>query len=161
MVHRGAAAIFSMEGQMPRAFLRRFESLIRDEGSAAALSPASIIDEDDRVVVRYIPFEHVNKSARLVIAGITPGPNQLHLAYTEAQRLLREGRTDAEVLREAKRIGGFGGETMRPNLLRMLRHFRFRDILGIRDEEELWDARADLLHSTSVVPHMAARSIAT
>lgn len=142
---------------MPRALLSQFENLIREDGSAAAQSPASIISKDDRFIVRYIPFEHVNEHARLVIVGITPGPNQLDLAYSEAQRLLCAGRPHGEVLGEVKRIAGFGGDTMRPNLLRMLRHFGFRDLLGISDEGELWGARTDLLHSTSVVPHATFR----
>ena len=67
------------------------------------------------------------------------------------------GPSHDEVLREVKRVAAFGGRTMRPNLLRMLKHFGFAELLGIADEAELWGARADLLHSTSVVPHAAFR----
>src|SRR5690606_16410753 len=51
--------------------------------------------------------------------------------------------------------GAFGSDTMRPNLVKMLRHFGFDNILGIDDVASLWGSNAHLLHSTSVVPHAA------
>ncbi|WP_431266895.1 hypothetical protein [Dankookia sp. P2] len=68
------------------------------------------------------------------------------------------GASDAEVLRGVKSAAAFGGEAMRPNLLRMLRHFGMAEILGIEDEGELWGSRAGLLQSTSVVPHAAFKA---
>lgn len=62
------------------------------------------------------------------------------------------------ILREVKKVGAFGGPSMRPNLLKMLRHFRFEKLLGISDVESLWGSDADLLHSTSVVPHAAFKN---
>jgi hypothetical protein len=56
-----------------------------------------------------------------------------------------------------KKAGAFGGSTMRPNLLKMLRHFEFDRILGIEDVAHLWSTHVGLLHSTSVVPHAAFR----
>jgi hypothetical protein len=140
---------------MVRPLLDKFVELLRSKGPSITQTAECILAEDDRFILRYIPFEHVNEAAQLVIVGITPGPNQMKLAYGEAQRLLRAGRPQADILQQVKKIAAFGGNTMRPNLLRMLRHFRFRDLLGIDREEDLWGARADLLHCTSVVPHAA------
>ena len=58
----------------------------------------------------------------MVLVGITPGPMQLELSYEEAGK---SGASDETVLREAKRVAGFGGSSMRPNLVRMLNHFDF------------------------------------
>lgn len=108
--------------------------------------------------LRYTPFEYVNRDAKLVIVGITPGNTQLSLAYSKAQELLRQGHPVDVILREVKKVGAFGGPSMRPNLLKMLRHFRFEQLLGISDVESLWGSDADLLHSTSVVPHAAFKN---
>jgi hypothetical protein len=105
-----------------------------------------------------MPFEHVNREARLVIVGITPGVNQLELAYAESQRLLRLGKGEREILETVKNIAAFGGNAMRPNLLHMLRHFDFAAVLGIDDESKLWGTAAKLLHATSVVPHAAFKN---
>jgi hypothetical protein len=113
------------------------------------------LEKRGKYLLQYIPFEYVNKEAKIVIVGITPGPNQLTLAYDTAQKLLQTGRTENEILVEIKKAGAFGSSSMRPNLLKILRHFEFEKILGIKDVESLWDKDAGLLHSTSVIPHAA------
>ena len=105
----------------------------------------------------YMPFEHVNEAARLVIIGITPGPNQITESYELASTYLRLGWPEERIIREVKKTATFGGPQMRPNLVKMLRHFRFRDLLGIAREEDLWGRNADILHATSVIPHAAFR----
>ncbi|HEX4215434.1 MAG TPA: hypothetical protein VIA06_19110 [Candidatus Dormibacteraeota bacterium] len=132
-----------------------FAQILRENGAAAVRHPDTLLAKEPPYEVFYIPFEHVNRNARLIIVGITPGMNQLKMAYTETQRLLNLGTSTAEVLEAVKTFAAFGGDAMRPNLLRMLRHFNFAEILGIRDEADLWDGAATLLHSTSVVPHAA------
>lgn len=117
--------------------------------------PEFSLGRDGRYDLQYIPFEHVNRNAQLVIVGITPGNNQLNLAYITAQQLLRKGRPEEEILVEVKRAGAFGGKSMKPNLLKVLRHFHFEKLLGIDDVETLWGENVGLLHSTSVVPHAA------
>ena len=135
-----------------------FEPILRKSGSSAVRHPDTLLAKEAPYEIFYIPFEHVNRRARLVIVGITPGMNQLEMAYAEAQRLLQLGTSHAGVLEAVKTIAAFGGEAMRPNLLRMLRHFNFAKMLGISDEAELWDGASALLHSTSVVPHAAFKN---
>jgi hypothetical protein len=134
-----------------------FDSILRTSGSSAVRHPDTIVAKKPPYEVFYIPFGHVNRHARLVIVGITPGMNQLKMAYAEAQRLLKLGKTSGCVL-EAVKLAAFGGEAMRPNLLRMLRHFNFARILEISDEADLWGNASSLLHSTSVVPHAAFKN---
>lgn len=111
-----------------------------------------------RYDLQYIPFEHVNANARLVIVGITPGNNQLELAYSRAQQLLETGASVNEILIEIKKAGSFGGPAMKPNLLKLLRHFHFDKLLCIDDVTSLWAENAELLHSTSTVPHAAFKN---
>lgn len=140
---------------MKAACFDDFAHILRESGAAAVRHPGTLLAKEPPYEVFYIPCEYVNRRARLVIVGITPGVNQLEMAYAETQRLLSLGMSTAEVLVAVKRFAAFGGKAMRPNLLRMLRHFNFARILGIRHEADLWDGAATLLHSTSVVPHAA------
>ena len=143
---------------MTTARFDRFEPIIRKSGASAVRHPDTLLARELAYEVFYIPFEHVNRRARLVIVGITPGMNQLEMAYAEAQRLLHLGVSHAVILEAVKTLAAFGGEAMRPNLLRMLRHFNFAKMLEIRDEADLWDGASAMLHSTSVVPHAAFKN---
>jgi len=133
----------------------RFAQQMKLTGAGGVEMPDFSLGREGRYELRYIPFEHVNRAARLVIVGITPGPTQMRLAYGKAQELLRAGLDREAILTEVKKTGSFGGPGMRPNLVRMLRHFRFGELLGIADVNSLWDTNAHLLHSTSVVPYAA------
>ena len=119
---------------------------------------ALYLQQSIRHEVYYAPFEYINTQARLVIVGITPGVTQLKLAYAEAQRLLQSKTSEEDALRGIISAAAFGGQAMRPNLLRMLRHFDFAAILGIDDEAELWGSAAGCLHSTSVIPHATLKA---
>lgn len=124
---------------------------------AAVRTSASRLASEEHDVLVYIPFEHVERSARLVLVGIAPGPTQLEIAYEVAAKLIRSGASNEEILREVKRRAGFGGSSMRPNLVRMLNHFDFGAIFNVTDGDAFWADDCRLLHCTSVVPHAAFR----
>lgn len=113
------------------------------------------LGSEGRYSLEYVPFDHVNTDARLVIVGITPGPTQRDDAYDETSKLLGRGLPDEEILRGVKKYAGFGGPSMRPNLERMIDALAVMDLFGGGRAAELWQARAHLLHATSVVPHAA------
>lgn len=140
---------------MERNMFKRFSADLKRLGQRGVGTPQFSLGKEGRYSLQYIPFEHVNHEAKLVVVGITPGNNQLDLAYQTAQELLKAGRPVEEILTEVKKAGAFGGKSMKPNLLKLLRHFQFEKLLGIDDVESLWGANAGLLHSTSVVPHAA------
>ena len=142
---------------MERNLFYRYAPLIEQHGGSAQGRVDMEVGREPKHTLQYIPFEHVNSEARLVIVGITPGPSQIALAYTTAQSLLKSHRPIDEIMLEIKKIGAFGGASMRPNLVKILRHFRFDELLEIDDVESLWSENSSLLHSTSVVPHAAFR----
>ena len=135
--------------------LDRYRDLLVRLGAEAARQDATIIASSPRHVVRYVPFEHVNADARLVVVGITPGPTQIAMAYEAVRSAATAGTRQVDILIEAKRAAAFGGPTMRPNLGRMLEAFGFPRLLGIGAAEDLWGDAAGLMHATSVVPHAA------
>jgi hypothetical protein len=143
---------------MERNQFSRYSNHLMRLGAAGVGAPEFRLGKLGIYELQYTPFEYVNRDAKLVIVGITPGNTQLELAYQTAQKLLKVERPEAEVLVEIKKTGAFGGPSMKPNLLKMLRHFRFEALLGINDVESLWGSNAALLHSTSVVPHAAFKS---
>jgi hypothetical protein len=141
----------------PPIYLDRFRQILGSRGDASAQSPETILTAANRDTLYYTPFEYVNGTAKLSIVGITPGPEQLRLSYRTVADLLKRGVSDDQILLEAKKHGAFGGPSMRPNLLKMMRHFGFAKILEIESEELLWGKKAHLFHATSVVPHAAFR----
>lgn len=140
---------------MARTLFASYQTTLANLGALAALQPATLLDEDNKYRLFYIPFEHINKSARLVIVGITPGITQLQEAYDAIKIGTNAGLTSDALLVEAKRIGAFGGASMRPNLVRLINETGISRALHITDANKLWDNRCDLLHATSVVPHAA------
>lgn len=102
--------------------------------------------EDGVVSVVYAPVDYVNRQARVVILGITPGWHQTQIAY-ETSIALR-GASDDAVGREVKRKAAFAG-SMRRNLVTMLDELGVPRLLDLRSTEDLFAERADLLHSTS------------
>lgn len=127
------------------------DALVNYRKGAAALT----VDSDGRYSLEYVPFEHVNAGARIVIVGITPGATQRDESCAEAGRLLRQGLADDEILRRVKKLAAFGGPAMRPNLERMIDALGIMALVGGGRASELWGGRAHLLHATSVVPHAA------
>jgi hypothetical protein len=140
--------------------LNRFQSVLVQRGRGAVRSDATLLakSDDGRVEVFYVPFEHMNLEAKLVIVGISPGPNQMTLAYDAVQARLKTGLPQDFVLARAKREGSFGGPTMRPNLVKMLNFFGIPDLLNIAKAEDLWGTAWTDLQATSIVPHAAFRN---
>lgn len=48
-----------------------------------------ILGHEGKYDLWYTPFENVNRNAKLVIVGITPGNTQLEMAYKKSQDLLK------------------------------------------------------------------------
>lgn len=143
---------------MERNMFKRFSADLQRFGKGGVKATKFSLGQEGKYSLQYTPFEYINHDAKLVIVGITPGNNQLDLAYQTVQELLKSGRPEEEVLIEAMKVGAFGGKSMKPNLLKILRHFQFEKLLGIDDIETMWGVNAELLHSTSVVPHAAFKN---
>lgn len=143
---------------MKKNMFMRFSADLKRLGQEGVGALEFCLGKEGKYSLQYIPFEHIAREAKLVIVGITPGNTQLDLAYQAAQELLNTERPEEEILTEVKKVGAFGGKSMKPNLLKLLRHFQFEKLLGIDDVESLWGENAGLLHSTSVVPQAAFKN---
>lgn len=102
------------------------------------------------MTISYAPFEHIQRGARIVIVGITPGAQQARNALAEIRRQLTAGADHALALRAAKTFASFSGP-MRTNLVAMLDHIGLARWMGLDSTAELWTSRSDLVHFTSAI----------
>lgn len=102
-----------------------------------------------RVEVFYLPFEHLNPLAKIVLVGMSPGHKQMSVvADTVAEQLSRCGRVD---LPDLKRRGAFAGEKMRSNLCRMLDYYEIPGLAGVSSAAALFGSQWHYLHTTSLL----------
>lgn len=121
-------------------------------GGPAQIPPPFLLAREGRYSVHYIPFEHVNTRARLVVVGIAPGFVQWKNAMREAQRQLALGASDEALLRAARLSGAFSG-AIRPNFVALLDAIGVQHWLGIAGCASLFDADADLVHIGAILRH--------
>jgi hypothetical protein len=113
--------------------------------------PDLLISAPDRnYKIYYLPFEHVNRAARIALVGITPGPDQLESAYAKCAVLLQKGLPREEILEQIKVAAGFAGQ-MRAQLIKMLDYLDLPKRLNIERSDSLWRENSFLVHSTSIL----------
>ena len=70
-----------------------------------------LIEKDDSagrmLDIAYAPFDYVNKSAEIVIVGLTPGRQQMRNALVEARRCLKAGMNFEAGKKAAKIFASF------------------------------------------------------
>ncbi len=100
----------------------------------------------------YIPFESVNRAARVVVVGISPGFVQWKNAMREAQRRMAAGASTDEVLVAARQAGAFSG-AIRPNFVALLDAIGVQRWLGIAGCATLFGPDAGLVHIGAILRH--------
>jgi len=109
-------------------------------------------NEENQIEIYYAPFEYINKQAKVVIVGITPGLYQMKQSYTTVNKLYHENFSDDEILWQVKMNSSFAG-TMRKNLISMLDELKLHTYLGINSTAELFSSAKHLVHTTSVIKY--------
>ena len=105
--------------------------------------------KDGKVEIYWAPFDYINKDAKVVILGITPGWTQMELAFNYVLHHLKNENLE-QVQCEAKNHASFGG-AMRKNLIDMLDGIDLHKHLDIDSCEELFNEKSVLLHTSSVL----------
>jgi hypothetical protein len=142
---------------MDAPLLPRYADAIRALDLAAVKAPADIPGEfvlgsAGSLRACYLPFESVNRKARVVVVGITPGFTQWKNAVGEAQRQLAAGAGQDAVLQAARLAGAFSG-AIRPNLVALLDAIGVQRWLGIASCASLFGEHAELVHVTGILRH--------
>lgn len=101
------------------------------------------------IEVFYLPFEHLNPKARIVLVGMTPGHKQmLTVAEAVSTQLTRFGSID---LKAIKKNGAFAGLKMRSNLTRMLNYYDIPSLIGVSSGAALFESQWPSLQTTSLL----------
>ncbi|GGD49881.1 hypothetical protein [Paenibacillus nasutitermitis] len=115
------------------------------------LTDGLLMDREGGLSMYYAPHnEVVQPSARVVIVGITPGWQQMELAYRTFKQAIQQGLPEEDAFRHAKSSARFAG-AMRRNLLQMLGDLGLHAELGLPDIDSLFDDNCRLLHTTSAL----------
>jgi hypothetical protein len=109
-----------------------------------------LLASEGRLTVYWIPFERLNPTASVVIAGLTPGYGQMLAAFTAARDAVREGLDTEEILAQVARAASFAG-AMRTNMVWMLDAIGLANALEINSTAELFGDHDDLVHATSAL----------
>nr|WP_157336547.1 hypothetical protein [Paenibacillus lutrae] len=118
---------------------------------AQLLTEEFLIERCGPADMYYAPHnEYMNRSAQVVIIGLTPGWTQMKAAFEEARRGLELGLTQEAISKAAKEEASFAG-TMRHNLTGMLNTLGLHHYLGIPSCGELFLGHRNLLHTTSLL----------
>lgn len=136
-------------------YLARFADVIRTASEAAIRSDVTlggrlIAEKAGNLTISYAPFEHIERGARIVIVGITPGAQQAANALCEVRRRLLAGDDHATALAAAKIHASFSGP-MRANLVEMLDHIGVARWLNVSSTDKLWTTHSALAHFTSAL----------
>ncbi len=116
------------------------------------MNPDLLLWRDTPLSVYYAPWDWVNRAAKVMLVGITPGLYQATEALREARRCLREGLSNEETLRSADAVGSFSGP-MRANLITMLDGIGLARILGVDSTARLFDTRHHLAAHVSAIDY--------
>lgn len=110
-----------------------------------------LLQQENNLTVYYSPIgEYINTGAKVVIVGITPGFEQMRIAFEEATDALHHGASLEETARLVKYTASFAG-TMRRNLVQMLDALELPALLGIETTASLFHQHQELLHPTSLL----------
>jgi hypothetical protein len=110
-----------------------------------------VLAEEGALLIERSAFDHIERGARLVILGITPGAQQRELADAAFSNALSKCQSAAAASRSAKFAASFGG-AMRANLVRMLDEVGAASLLGLRSLADAFDpATQGEVHFTSAL----------
>ena len=103
-----------------------------------------LIKQDQNIKIYYAPFDYINRNAKIMIVGITPGFQQMQQSF----QAIKQGKS----LKEVKDLSSFKG-SMRANLIKYLDKLKINNSLNINSCESLFNINSKYLHTTSLVKY--------
>lgn len=117
------------------------------------LNESFLLNNDGDIKIYYAPHnEYINKEAKIIIVGITPGWNQMKTAFEQFVKDLSSNNCIEASLIQAKISAGFAG-SMRTNLVDMLDQCNIPRALNIQNSSSLFSKHNYLIHTTSVIKY--------
>ncbi|MGF2614790.1 hypothetical protein ACQUWN_04170 [Rossellomorea aquimaris] len=141
-----------MKPKLP-AYLQSIGSLSLPLKKETLLTREFLIEKSGNIEMYYAPHnEYINREAKIVLAGITPGWTQMISAYEEVLKGIEMGKDTEIILQNTKKAAGFSGP-IRKNLTEMLDHCGLPEALGIENSLSLFQENSHLLHTTSIIKY--------
>jgi hypothetical protein len=125
-------------------------------GDKQFYTPGELINDkfllfsDGKLSAYYVPFHYMNRDARVVLVGLTPGWTQMERAFRTAKREMANGLTGEKLFQVIATSGSFSG-SMRKILVSMLDGIGLNQHLKLLSCSELFGAASTLVHFTSAV----------
>lgn len=114
-------------------------------------TPADLtIGDHGALSVTYAPFDFINRSAELVLVGLTPGRTQAANAIEALQQALAAGKSQDDALEIAKSTASFSG-SMRSSLVAMLDAVGVPARFGRNSAQAFFAPASGLVHFTSAL----------
>lgn len=114
-------------------------------------APELLLSRAGQIRVVYAPFDHIEKRAKLVVVGITPGVTQAVNALQAAFNSRREGHTLEQSLAAAKLTASFSGGAIRSNLVSMLDAIGVARYFDVASTSAMFSPGAKDVHFTSAL----------
>ncbi len=130
--------------------LPEFRDRLLDPEARKDFKQTMVMERAERLSVCYAPFEHINRAAKVVLVGLTPGEQQAVRANEAVAEQLSVGASDQEALKAAKVFASFSGP-MRANLVALLDSIGLPEKVGIQSTNQLFGEHSDLCHFTSAL----------
>ena len=112
-----------------------------------------LVDKENNIEIYYSPHnDYINKDAKIMIVGITPGFQQMNLSFSTARLEIELGSGIEEIKYKCKVASRFSG-SMRKNIIAMLDGIGLNFALNIKSCEELFLDKDNLLHTISLIPY--------
>jgi hypothetical protein len=110
-----------------------------------------LIGEENNLQIYYAPFEVINKNAKVIFVGITPGWQQMEIAFRIVKNEMINGASWGNAIMSAKMSASFAGP-LRKNLVNYLDAIELNKKLNLDSTSELFENQnSHLLHSTSML----------
>jgi hypothetical protein len=130
--------------------LPEFRDRLLDPEARRNFKQSMVIDRAGEISVCYAAFEHINRAAKVILVGLTPGEQQALRANEAAAEQLSAGASDQEALKAAKVFASFSGP-MRANLVALLDSIGLPEKLGVESTDQLFGKSSNLCHFTSAL----------
>lgn len=117
------------------------------------LNKTFLMEVSENIKMYYAPHnEYINKKAKIIIVGITPGWRQMKIAFMQFVKSLASNDSLESCLYKSKKAAGFAG-SMRTNLIAMLDECDLPKALNIPTSSDLFEKNRDFLHTTSIIKY--------
>lgn len=139
---------------MMNSLLKMQDQDLKDElkkPSILRVYPDSGRNDACGIEILWAPFDYVNRNAKLVLIGVTPGPEQAFRSYVAVRSAIARGADPQAELASIKASSSFRGKVMEPNLMSILEHSGVAERAGIENIDRLWTDEAHKVHFTSTI----------